>query len=43
MTSDNNNYKKVSMGYGNKILYKIDKKDETNPGPKYNTHEIQSI
>jgi hypothetical protein len=37
MTSEKDNYKKVSFGFGNKVLYKVDKKDETTPGPTYET------
>lgn len=31
-----NEYKKISIGYGSKISAKIEKKDETTPGPIYN-------
>ncbi|CDW87071.1 UNKNOWN [Stylonychia lemnae] len=36
-------YNKISIGFGQKMHYKISKEDETTPGPIYNTHEIASI
>lgn len=31
------------MGYGTKTLLKVNKEDETTPGPIYNTNEITSL
>ena len=33
----------ISLGYGRKYTYKIDKTDETVPGPIYNTEYYRSI
>ncbi len=31
------------MGYGSKYLLKVDKKDETTPGPIYNKEDVNSL
>eukprot|EP00347_Sterkiella_histriomuscorum_P018266 403346166 len=43
LTSDKNQYKKIGIGYGQKQQYKVDKEDQTTPGPIYNNHDINSI
>eukprot|EP00347_Sterkiella_histriomuscorum_P004703 403359433 len=36
-------YKKISLGYGQKMTYKTDKSDETNPGPIYQNEYYKSF
>lgn len=40
---ENNQYKKVDIGYGKKWTYKVDKESETSPGPIYTTEYLKSI
>jgi hypothetical protein len=40
---EKNQYKKISLGFGNKYTYKTSKADETNPGPIYENHYYHSF
>ena len=43
LKGDNNEYKKISIGYGNKYSFKTGKEDEETPGPIYSTEYLRSI